>query len=132
MATLPATVDGEYGVDTTLNGYTIESENVTDTPVIEKVPDQKNRTAKEILVETRHDAKLTIRGANKPTASTFDGYTGAGVKWIIDSVEKAGTYNGLRRWNVAMHYTDNCNTVTQITDPAPSDNGGNNGGSSQT
>ncbi len=117
MATVPASVDAEYGISTSLADYTVESENVKDVPVREKVPDQMNRTAKEILIETRHEATLTIRGANKPTAATFNDYGGQGLKWILDSVEKAGTYNGLRRWNVTMHYTDECNTETALTAP---------------
>jgi len=115
MATLPATVDADYGISTALTGYTIESESVKDVPVYEKVPDQKNRTAKEILIETRHEATLTIRGASKPQTSTFNGYGGTGNKWILDSVEKAGTYNGLQRWNVSMHYSDECNEATALS-----------------
>lgn len=120
MATLlPTTVDGVYGIDTSLSNYTIESENVSDIPRRETVPDQKNRTAKELLIETRHEAKLTLRGTAKPTAATFTGFGGTGIKWILDSVEKAGTYNGLQRWNVSMHYTDNCNEETVVTNPTP-------------
>ena len=107
--------DAEYGIGTSLSGYTIESENVKEVPVLEKVPDQRNRTKKELLVETRHEATLTIRGATKPTAATFDNYGGQNLKWILDSVENAGTYNGLRRWNVSMHYTDLCNEVTTVS-----------------
>lgn len=106
--------DADYGIGTSLSGYTIESENIKDVPVLEKVPDQRNRTKKELLVETRHEATLTIRGATKPTAATFNGYGGTGLKWILDSCEKAGTYNGLQRWNVSMHYTDLCNEVTSV------------------
>lgn len=109
--------DADYGIDTSLAGYTIESENVKEVPVLEKVPDQRNRTKKELLVETRHEATLTIRGATKPTAATFNGYGGTGLKWILDSCEKAGTYNGLQRWNVSMHYTDLCNEVTSVPNP---------------
>ena len=122
MATSPTSVDALYGIATALTGFTIESESVRDVPQLEKVPDQMNRTAKELLIETRHEATLTLRGASAPTAATFDDYQGSGKKWILDSVEKAGTYNGLQRWNVSMHYTDECNEVTAASSSSSSSN----------
>ena len=46
MATNPTSVAGEYGITSTLEGYTIESENVTDSPRREEVPDERNAVAK--------------------------------------------------------------------------------------
>lgn len=114
----PSSVDAEYGIKTALSNFTIESENVKTIPVLEKVPDQFNRTAKELLIETRYEATLTLRGANAPTAATFNDYGGTGNKWILDSIENAGTYNGLRRFNVSMHRSDLCQETTNITIPS--------------
>lgn len=116
MATNPETVAGEYGITSTLDGYTIESENVTDSPRREEVPDQRNAVAKEIRYDTRYELRLTVRGKEKPSNSTitYDGNT-----YIVDNVEKAGTYNGLKRWNIAAHRYENCSSETAVvTNPA--------------
>ena len=117
MATNPTSVDGEYGITSTLDGYTIESENVTDSPRREEVPDQRNAVAKEIRYDTRYELRLTVRGTEKPSTSTitYDGNT-----YIVDSVEKAGTYNGLQRWNITAHRYDNCSSETAVVVTNPS------------
>ena len=111
MATTPATPAGEYGIDLTLDGYTIESFSEKDAPVRETVPDQHNAVAKELRYDTRHELSLTVRGSSKPddTTITFNSHT-----YIVDTVEDAGTYNGLRRYNVTGHYFTNCSAETRV------------------
>ena len=113
MATTPGQVDGEYGISKTLAGFTIESCSVTEEQQLEKVPDQKNRVAKEIHYDTIYNLNMTVRGASKPSAAA--GLTYDGQKYILDSVEDAGTYNGLRRFNIKGHRYANCDTATQIS-----------------
>lgn len=113
MATTPGNVDGEYGISKTLAGFTIESVTVTEEPQLEKVPDQKNRVAKELHYDTLYNLNMTVRGASKPSADA--GLTYDGQKYIIDSVEDAGTYNGLRRFNIKGHRYTNCNTATPVS-----------------
>jgi hypothetical protein len=91
-----------YGINTSLDGYVIESESETETPLVETVPNQKNQVADEIQYDVRHDLRLTVRGATKPEATVL---TYNDQKWAVDSVEKAGTYNGLRRFNITAHRT---------------------------
>jgi len=106
MAATPATATTEtYGIAETLANYTIESANLTDTPQVEEVRDQKNALVNEIKYDTLWDLKLVLRGATKPTAGTDITYNG--VKYRISSVEDAGTYNGLRRFTVTAKKTDN-------------------------
>lgn len=97
-----ATTDEQYGITTTLDGYVIESENITENPQVESVPNQKNQVADEIQYDTRYDLRLTVRGATKPAATILD-Y--ASQKWAVDSVEAAGSYNGLKRFNITAHRT---------------------------
>lgn len=115
MATTPAQVAGDYGVAETLSGYTLESVSRTKTPVRETIPDQYNRTAKEIRYDTRTEIEVVLRGETEPSdaAITIDGAT-----YIVDSVQKSGTYNGLRRWTVRAHRTENCSAETLLTVPA--------------
>lgn len=117
MATVPATVNGTYGISSTLEGYTIESENVTESAVRETVPDQFNRVAAEIRYDTRYDLRLTVRGGAKPSASsiTYGASGNTPLTWIVDSVEKAGSYNGLQRFNISAHRYENCSAETALT-----------------
>ncbi len=114
--TTPASAE-QYGIAETLTGYVIESANETETPQVEPVPNQKNQVTDEIQYDTRHELRLTVRGATKPAATILD-Y--GGNKWAVDSVEKAGSYNGLRRYNITAHRTSlypgaNATARTQVS-----------------
>jgi len=111
----PATYVGEYGIETSLANYTIESLTETSTPQREIVYDQFNRRQKEIRYDTLKEISLTVRGQNAPSdASITLGSGNSAVNFIVDSIEKAGTYNGLRRFNIRAHRTDNCDQETAL------------------
>ena len=113
MATTPTTPTAEqYGITETQSGITIESLTETPSPIAEPIPDQKNATAKELYVDTRIDLRLTYRGTKlaetagtvggENTKVTFNGHT-----YYVDNHESAGTYNGLKRYNLVAHRFDN-------------------------
>lgn len=105
MATIPQAVAGTYGISNTLADYTVESETITESPLRETVPDQSNAVANEIKYDTRYELRLTVRGASAPSASAVLAY--GGHKWAVDSVEYAGSYNGLQRYTVSAHRFEN-------------------------
>lgn len=106
MATTPATPTAEtYGIATATTGITVESESITETPMVEPVPDQKNATVNEIVYDTRKDLKLTYRGTKLTATNGVISYNN--VKYAVDSHEDAGTYNGLKRYNLSAHRFDN-------------------------
>lgn len=107
MATTPSTPDtGTYGIATSTTGITVESETITKTPQVEPVPDQKNATVNEIVYDTRVDLKLTYRGTQL-TVGSDNTVTYNSVKYAVDSHEEAGSYNGLKRYNLSAHRFDN-------------------------
>ena len=106
MATTPsAATTEEYGVSTTVTGATIESETITTTPQVETVPDQKNAVVNEIVYDTRVDLKLTYRGTKLAEANGCVTYNS--TKYAVDSHEEAGSYNGLKRYNLSAHRYNN-------------------------
>ena len=112
MATTPAIAAGTpRGITNTLSGYVVETENITPADRSEEVPDQKGAIADEISYDVRTDLRLTVRsataGAAAPTTAGATNFTYAGSKWKVDSCEEAGSYNGLRRWNVNAHKYEN-------------------------
>ena len=109
---LPGNVDAEYGISTVLTGSTIESDTETDEPVYENVPDQKNRVAKVLRVDTKYTRRITVRGNSKPDVTKA--FTYDGKKYILQSVEAAGTYNGLKRFNIVAFRFANCEQATDV------------------
>ena len=109
MATVPASIAAgtPRGITNTLSGFVVETESITANDVSEQVPDQLGAIADEINYDTRTDLRLTVRSANAtvsaPPASIGSVLTYGGTKYHVDSVEEAGSYNGLRRWNINAH-----------------------------
>ena len=96
---------GKYGVDVIATdvdaGRTVESENITENPLTEEIQNELNQTVGSIKYETRHDLRLTYRGTALTVSSGIVAW--GGHNWIVDSHEKAGTYNGLQRFNLSAH-----------------------------
>ena len=121
MATTPSIAAGTpRGIQRTLANYVIETESITPADRSEEVPDQQGAIADEISYDIRTNLRLTVRSA-KATVSAPPAVAGSAnfsyddKVWKVDDVEEAGTYNGLRRWNINAHrYT---NYPTQPTQP---------------
>lgn len=99
------------GIQNTLAGYVVETENITPADRSEEVPDQNGAIADEISYDKRTDLRLTVRsattGKTAPATAGSASFQYADAKWKVDSVEEAGSYNGLRRWNIVAHrYTN--------------------------
>ena len=132
MATVPANATAEtYGVETVTEGITVESESISDSPIVESVPDQKNAVRKELKYDKRTDLKLTYRGTKLPETAGENGendtVTYNGVTYYVDTHEKAGVYNGLQRYNLTAHKFNNA--PAQPT-PTANNASGSNGASS--
>lgn len=106
MATTPTTATTEeYGISTATTGITVESETITESPMVETVPDQKNATVNEVKYDTRTDLSLTYRGTKLTATNGVITYNN--VKYAVDSHEQAGTYNGLKRYTLRAHKFEN-------------------------
>ena len=118
MATVPASISGSpRGIQNTLSGFVIESEEINPTPVQEDFDDQNGARADERVYDTRVDLNLTVYGASSSAdiSSALTAITGSGgntityasKKWKVDSCREVGTYNGRRRWTITGHRYDN-------------------------
>ena len=112
----PTTPAEEYGISTTTTGITVESENITEAPQTEPIPDQANAVRGEVKYDTRYELRLTYRGtklAHTTHAATTtmpaqnDTVAYGGHVWAVDSHEDAGSYNGLKRYSLTAHRFDN-------------------------
>lgn len=118
MATVPSSISGSpRGIQNTLTGFVVESEEFAPTPVQEDFDDQNGARADERVYDTRRDLTLTVYGASASAdissvltpLSPSGGYTMtyAGQVWKVDIPREAGTYSGRRRWTITAHRYDN-------------------------
>ena len=122
MATTPEIIEAgtPRGIQRTLANFVIETESITPADRSEEVPDQKGAIADEINYDIRTNLRLTVRSA-KATVSAPPAVAGSAnfsyddKVWKVDDVEEAGTYNGLRRWNINAHRYTNYPTQTTQT-----------------
>ena len=125
MATTPPIAAGTpRGITNTLSGYVVETESITPADRSEEVPDQQGAIADEINFDIRTDLRLTVRSAKAsvtapPATAGSKAFSYADSTWKVDSVEEAGSYNGLRRWNINAHKYTNFPAQPAAQNPAP-------------
>ncbi len=121
MATTPEIIEAgtPRGIQRTLANFVIETESIPPADRSEEVPDQSGAVADEISYDVRTNLRLTVRSAKAtvaapPAVAGSASFSYDGKLWKVDDVEEAGTYNGLRRWNINAHrYTNYPKQPTQ-------------------
>ena len=113
MATTPSFTTSIRGVDKTYSGGSIEDYTITTSPIAEQVPDQYGAIACEMVYDHRVDLSVTMHAAGD-AAPTFTGdtITFDSVKYHVDSVAEAGSYQNVKRWTVTAHRFDNTPATT--------------------
>ncbi len=110
MATNPAITGAVRGISNTLSGYVVQSENMTKTPIFEQVPDQDGAIGYEAVYDHREELSLSVISNGSTTAAPTvqnEIIAYASKNWFVDSCEEAGTYQGVRKWNIRAHKFDN-------------------------
>ena len=111
MATTPTAIaKSARGIVRTLDGYILQNETITISPIVEQTPDQMGAIADEQVYDHRTDLSLTaISSSTSRTAPVTqnDQITYDGKLWQVDSAEEAGSYNSLLRFNIRAHRYDN-------------------------
>ena len=119
MATTPANITGAVrGIDRDLTGYVIQDEDITQNKRLHRVPDQKDKTAYEEVIENTWNLTCSVisdgASTDAPPLENHDYfiYPSTGTmgtdkwRWQVDSCKEAGTYNGDRKWTVTAHRSD--------------------------
>lgn len=111
MATTPTAIaKSARGIVRTLDGYILQNETITTSPIAEQTPDQMGAIADEQVYDHRADLSLTAVSASATRtapATENDQIVYDGKTWQVDTVEEAGTYNSLLRFNIRAHRYDN-------------------------
>lgn len=102
-----SSIDVAIGVANELTGYIIQSENITESTQNLEIPDQKGRVAQVIAFDKQYNCNFTCIGPD--TAPTTVGATfswkdlsGTSLNYIVNSVERASTYNDTAKWNIQL------------------------------
>lgn len=116
MATTPASISkSARGITRTLAGYVVQNESITENAIAEEVADQTGAIADAQIYDHRWDLSLTLISTSStrtPPAHQDDRITYDSHTWIVDSVEEAGTYNTVVKYNVRAHRYDNFPSAT--------------------
>ncbi|MBR4612118.1 MAG: hypothetical protein IKO40_05315 [Kiritimatiellae bacterium] len=114
MATSPTITGAVRGIDRDLTGYVIQQEDIQQDKRLHRVPDQKDRTGYEEVVENTWKLQVSVISDGASTSAPpleqddfFIYPSTGGHRWQVDSCKEAGTYNGDRKWSVTAHRYDN-------------------------
>ena len=144
MPTTPEITGAVRGIDQDLTGYVLRNVKIHRDFRQHRVPDQKDRTGYEEVIE--HTWRLSFT-AISDGASTSDppldqddyiifpstGTMGESKwRWQVDTCEDDGTYNDDHKWSVTAHRTDNWPGQTENWTPRPSQSSSGQGGSSSS
>ena len=130
MATTPTITGAVRGIDRDLTGYVIQSEDIDTEKRLHRVPDQKDRTGYEEVVENTRRLQVSVISDGASTDAPpleehdFFIYPSTGTmgtskwRWQVDTCKDAGTYNGDRKWSVTAHRYDNWPPQTENWTPS--------------
>lgn len=119
MATTPTITGAVRGIDRDLTGYVIQNEDIDEDFRLHRVPDQKDQTGYEEVVEHTWKLSFTVISDGSSTSAPpleqndYIIYPSTGTlgtdkwRWQVDTCKEAGVYNGDRKWSVTAHRYDN-------------------------
>ena len=111
MAELPPEVHhSARGITRTLEGFILQNETITCSPINEETDNQVGARIDEEVYDHRYDLSITAVSSSPtrtPPATADDIIEYDGKKWKVDSIEEAGTYNAKVRFSIRAHRYDN-------------------------
>lgn len=94
----------EWGIDNTLSGFIIQSEDITEEVITDTTQDQKGAVVSQLDYDKHWTLSLGVIGDTEATLpevgdTTFE-YP-AGTKWKVTNVTYAGSYQDKKKWTIA-------------------------------
>ena len=93
----------EWGIDNTLSGFIVQSEDITEEVITDTTQDQKGAVVSQLDYDKHWTLNLGVIGdteSNLPevgdTAFVYDGKT-----WKVTNVTYTGAYNDKKKWSIA-------------------------------
>ena len=92
----------EWGIDNTLSGFIVQSEDIAEEVIQDVTQDQKGAVVSELDYDKHWTLTLGIIGdtaASLPEVGDIT-FTYGGAKWKVNSVTYTGAYNDKKKWSV--------------------------------
>lgn len=105
--------DAQWGIDNTLTGWIIQSEDYTNDLVSDTTQDQKGAVVSQLDYDHHYTCTLTVVGnGTVPTVGATD-FTwkdsdgGSNKTWKVQSVTFNGSYNDKKKYTINLERWDN-------------------------
>lgn len=108
---------GQWGIDSALSGFIIQSEDFTDEVVTDQTQDQKGRVVSELDYDRHQTCTLGAIGSGTPPAvgdvkSYKPDALSAAVNWKVRNVQFAGAYNDKKKYTISLERWQNFPSAT--------------------
>lgn len=126
-ATTPTTAgtiirDAQYGIDSTINGYIIQSISLAHEAIKDTTQDQKNATVSELDLDHHYTATLEVIGGSSEDGSLSatggnievgdTSFSFAGKTWKVTGVNFNGSYQDKKKYSVTLERWTNFPSAT--------------------
>lgn len=97
----------EWGIDHTLSGFIVQSEDISEEVITDTTQDQKGAVVSQLDYDKHWTLTLNLIGdtATAPVVGTGTAaevgdtvFTYAGAKWKVNSVQYTGSYQDKKKW----------------------------------
>lgn len=105
--------DASWGIDNTLPGFIIQSEDYTNDLVTDTTNDQKGAVCSQLDYDHHYTCALTVIGTGTPPTvgsidfSWKDKENGTNKNWKVQSVTFNGSYNDKKKYTINLERWDN-------------------------
>ena len=92
----------EWGIDNTLSGFIVQSEDIAEEVIQDVTQDQKGAVVSELDYDKHWTLTLGLIGDTNATLPEVGDitFTYANAKWKVNSVTYTGAYNDKKKWSV--------------------------------
>lgn len=93
----------EWGIDNTLSGFIIQSEDITEEVITDTTQDQKGAVVSQLDYDKHWTLSLGVigdTGASLPVVGDIAFEYPSGTKWKVTNVSYTGAYNDKKKWSI--------------------------------
>jgi len=99
----------EWGIDNTLEGFIVQSEDISEEVITDTTQDQKGSVVSQLDYDQHWTLTLGIIGDTSATLPEVGdiSFTYAGATWKVTNVAYSGSYQDKKKWTVTAERWNN-------------------------
>lgn len=105
--------DAQWGIDTALSNWIIQSETSAVSRVTDQTQDQKGAVVSELDYDEQTEVSFDIIGSGTLPVVGDIGFTYDGKTWKVESVNYQGSYNDKKKYSVTIRRWKNFPATSQ-------------------